>query len=123
MPFWRARSTSWFSDLSLLVPHAKAGTLRLLAVAGRSEPPWRPSPDGRRAGNRRIFDRSRGMESSLRPERRPNVIAKLSGALREALQSPEVQQRFEESGYETMLDTPAHVRRVHSAPTSSATRR
>ena len=35
-----------------------------------------------------------------------DVVARLSGALREALQSPEVRQRFDDAGYEPMMDTP-----------------
>ena len=95
------------SDLSLLVPHAKAGTLRLLAVAGARRAAVAPEiPTVAEQGIAGFsIDAWYGI---VAPAGTPaNVIAKLSGALREALQSPEVQQRFEESGYETILDTPA----------------
>ena len=95
------------SDLSLLAPHAKAGTLRTLAVAGAKRAAAAPEvPTVAEEGIAGFsIDAWYGI---VAPAGTPtNVVAKLSNALREALQSPEVQQRFAEAGYETIVDTPA----------------
>jgi tripartite-type tricarboxylate transporter receptor subunit TctC len=94
------------SDLSILAPHAKAGTLRILAVAGAKRAAFAPDiPTVAEQGIPGF-----GIEAwygVVAPAGTPEaVVTKLSGALREALQAPEVQRKFEESGYETIVDTP-----------------
>ena len=95
------------SDLSLLAPHAKAGTLRILAMAGAKRAASAPEiPTVAEQGIPGFaIDAWYGIVAPAGTPAR--VVTKLSGALREALQSPEVQQRFEELGYETIIDTPA----------------
>jgi tripartite-type tricarboxylate transporter receptor subunit TctC len=95
------------SDLSLLAPHAKAGTLRILAVAGakRAASALEIPTVAEQGVPGFAIDAWYGI---VVPAATPaNVVTRLSVALREALQSPEVQQRFEELGYETIVDTPA----------------
>jgi tripartite-type tricarboxylate transporter receptor subunit TctC len=95
------------TDLSLLAPHAKEGTLRLLAVAGAkraSAAPQIPTVAEQGVPGYAI-DAWYGV---VAPAGTPSeVVARLSGALREALQSPDVRQRFEDAGYEAMADTPS----------------
>ena len=95
------------SDLSLLLPHAKAGTLRILAVAGAKRAVSAPEiPTVAEQGIPGFAIEA--WYGIVAPAGTPaDVVAKLAGALREALQSPEVQQKFEESGYESIVDTPA----------------
>ncbi len=101
------------TDLSLLVPHAKAGTLRILAVAGPKRVPFAPQvPTVAEQGvPGYAIDAWYGIVAPAGTP--PEIIARLSGALREALQSPEVKQRFEEFGYEPIVDTPAQFGAVH----------
>ena len=95
------------SDLSLLVPHAKAGTLRILAVAGAKRAASAPEiPTVAEQGLPGFaIDAWYGIVAPAGTP--PDAVAKLADALRETLQSSEVRQKFEESGYETIVDTPA----------------
>jgi len=95
------------TDLSQLTPHAKAGTLRILAVAGDKRIAAAPEiPTVAEQGIPGFaIDAWYGIVAPAGTP--PDIVAKLAGALREALQSPEVQQRFDELGYETIVDTPA----------------
>jgi tripartite-type tricarboxylate transporter receptor subunit TctC len=94
------------TDLSLLVPHAKAGTLRILAVASARRSAAAPDlPTVAEEGiDGYAVDAWYGL---VAPAGTPaEVVAKLSAGLSEALRSPEVRQKFDESGYEPMIDTP-----------------
>jgi tripartite-type tricarboxylate transporter receptor subunit TctC len=95
------------SDLSLLVPHAKAGTLRILAVTGEKRAASTPEiPTVAEQGIAGFaIDAWYGIVAPVGTP--PDVVTKLAGALRETLRSPEVQQKFRESGYETIVDTPS----------------
>ncbi len=95
------------SDLSLLTPHAKAGALRILAVAGGKRAASAPAiPTVAEQGIPGFaIEAWYGVVAPAGTA--PDVVAKLAGALREALQSPEVARRFDELGYETIVDTPA----------------
>ena len=95
------------SDLATLLPHARAGTLRIVAVAGGKRAAAAPGiPTVAEQGIPGFaIDAWYGIVAPAGTP--PSVVAKLAGALRETLKSPEVQQRFEESGFETILDTPA----------------
>ena len=95
------------TDLSLLTPHAKAGTLRILAVAGEKRAAAAAEiPTVAEQGIPGFaIEAWYGIVAPAGTP--PDIVAKLAGALRETLQSPDVQQRFDELGYETILDTPA----------------
>jgi tripartite-type tricarboxylate transporter receptor subunit TctC len=95
------------TDLSLLTPHAKAGTLRILAVAGEKRAASAAEiPTVAEQGIPGFaIEAWYGIVAPAGTP--PDIVAKLAGALRETLQSPDVQQRFDELGYETILDTPA----------------
>ena len=96
-----------FADLFLLTPHAKAGTLRLLAAAGArraSAAPGLPTVAEQGIPGFAIEPWSGIVAPAGTP---PEVVATLSSGLRQALQTPEVRQRFEEFGYDPIVDTPA----------------
>jgi tripartite-type tricarboxylate transporter receptor subunit TctC len=107
MPCSRARSTSWSPTCRCSRRTRKAGTLRLLAVAGAKRAAAAPEiPTVAEQGIPGFAIEA--WYGIVAPAGTPaSVVDELSTALREALQSPEVQQRFEESGYETIVDTPA----------------
>ena len=95
------------ADLSLLTSHAKAGTLRLLASAGAqraSAAPGLPTVAEQGIPGFAIEAWSGIVAPAGTP---PEVVAKLSSGLSQALLAPEVRQRFEEFGYEPIVDTPA----------------
>lgn len=95
------------TDLSLLAPHAKAGTLRLLAAAGARRAS--AAPDMPTVAEQGIagfaIEAWYGLVAPAGTP--PEVVATLSAALRQALQAPEIGRRFDELGYEPIVDTPA----------------
>jgi tripartite-type tricarboxylate transporter receptor subunit TctC len=95
------------TDLSLLTPHVKAGTLRLLAAAGArraSAVPGLPTFAEQGIPGFAIEAWYGIVALAGTP---PEIVAKLSNGLSQALQAPEVRPRFEEFGYEPIVDTPA----------------
>ncbi len=98
-----------FADLSLLAPHAKAGTLRLLAAAGARRSP--AAPDLATVAEQHIPGFAiEPWYGIVAPAGTPGeVVAKLSRALGLALQAPGVRQRFQQQGYEPFARTPAEL--------------
>jgi tripartite-type tricarboxylate transporter receptor subunit TctC len=98
-----------FADHSLLAPHAKAGTLRLLAAAGARRAP--AAPDLLTVAEQGIpgfaIEPWYGIVAPAGTP--PEVVATLSRALSLALQAPDVRQRFLHLGYEPLASTPAQL--------------
>jgi len=93
-------------DLALLVPHVKAGTLRLVAAAGAKRSAMAPDlPTAAEQGlSGLVLEPWYGL---VAPVAIPaEVRAKLVAALNQAVRSPELRQRFEQQGYEVIVDTP-----------------
>jgi tripartite-type tricarboxylate transporter receptor subunit TctC len=96
-----------FADLSLLAPHAKAGTLRLIAAAGAkraSAAPELPTVAEQGVPAFAIEPWYGVVAPAGTP---PDVLAKLAEGLHETVRTPKIAQRLEQLGYEPMLDTPA----------------
>jgi tripartite-type tricarboxylate transporter receptor subunit TctC len=95
------------SDLSLLVPHAKAGTLRILAVTGAKRAA--SAPEIQTVAEQGIPGFAiEAWYGIVAPAGTPaDIVTKLANALRDASRSLEVQQKFEDSGFEAIVDTPA----------------
>ena len=96
-----------FADLALLAPHAKAGTLRLLAVAGarRSSAAPELATVAQLAIPGFAVEPWYGIVAPAGTP--PDVVATLGHALGLALQTPGVQQRFMQQGYEPLPLTAA----------------
>ena len=93
-------------DLALLVQHAKAGTLRLLAAAGAKRPSMAADlPTAAERGlPELVLEPWYGV---VAPAGIPvEVREKLAAALNQAVRNPELRQRFEQQGYEVIVDTP-----------------
>ncbi len=95
-----------FADLSLLTPHAKAGTLRLIAAAGArraSVAPELPTVAEQGLPGFAIEPWYGVVVPAGTP---PDIVAKLAGGLHEVIRAPEIGRRFAQLGYEPMIDTP-----------------
>jgi tripartite-type tricarboxylate transporter receptor subunit TctC len=93
-------------DLALLLPHVKAGTLRLVAAAGAKRSAMAPDlPTATEQGlSGLVLEPWYGLVAPVAIA--AEVRAKLVAALNQAVRSPELRQRFEQQGYELIVDTP-----------------
>ena len=95
------------ADYAAVAPHAKAGKLRLLAVAGEKRSASAPAlPTIAESGVKGYaVDAWFGL---VAPGGVPkDLVAKLNATTVNALKAPDVKQRFSELGYEAIGDTPA----------------
>ena len=94
------------ADYAAVVPHAKAGKLRLIAVAGAKRMVAAPElPTIAESGVKGYaVDAWFGLGAPAGVPK--DVAAKLSAATVNALKSPDVRQRLNELGYEIIGDTP-----------------
>lgn len=98
-----------YADLSLLAPHERDGSLRIIAVAGPERSP--AAPDAAT-----MAEQGYG-EWSIEPWHGlfvpagtpPHIVARLAGALRATLRTKEVRSRFEAAGYVPMDSTPEEL--------------
>jgi tripartite-type tricarboxylate transporter receptor subunit TctC len=95
-----------FADYAAVAPHAKAGKLRILAVAGAKRSAAVPSlPTVGESGVKGYaMDAWFGLVAP--PGVARDIVAKLNAASVQALKSTDVRQRFAELGYEPIGDTP-----------------
>jgi len=103
------RVSMMFADFTTAMPHVSAGTLRALALSRikrSSLYPDLPTMDesGLKGFN---LDAWAGLVAPAGTP--PDVIAKLNGALRKIIDSPEVQQKFKNVGFEGFSSTPAEL--------------
>ncbi len=94
------------ADYAAVAPHAKAGKLRLLAVAGAKRMVAAPElPTIAESGvNGYAVDAWFGLVAPAGVPK--DIAAKLNAATVAALKSTDVRQRFGELGYEAIGDTP-----------------
>jgi tripartite-type tricarboxylate transporter receptor subunit TctC len=97
-----------FADLIPALPQAQNGRLRLLAVLGSKRSPAAPKlPTMAEAGVK--MQAIEGRYGIVAPAATPrDIIAKLHDAIAIVLKSPDVQQRFDQIGFEVVGDTPEH---------------
>jgi tripartite-type tricarboxylate transporter receptor subunit TctC len=96
-----------FADLSLLAPHAKEGTLRLLGAAGAARAAAAPDLPTLAEQGLPGFAIEPWYGVVVPAGTPPEVIVKLAEGLHETLQAPDIRQRLERMGYQPMTDTPA----------------
>ena len=100
------RVSMMFADFTTAMPHVKAGTLRALAISRIKRSalyPELPTMDeeGVKGFN---LDAWAGLVAPAGTP--PAVVAKLNGALRKIIDSPEVQAKFKIIGFEGFSSTP-----------------
>jgi tripartite-type tricarboxylate transporter receptor subunit TctC len=99
------RVSMMFADFTTAMPHVKAGTLRALAVTRIKRSSLFPElPTMDEAGIKGFnLDAWAGLVAPAGTP--PEVIAKLNGALRKIIDSPEVQAKFKNVGFEGFSST------------------
>ena len=95
-----------FADYAAVLPHAKAGKLRILAVAGARRSAAAPSlPTVGESGVKGYaMDAWFGLVAPAGVAK--DIVAKLNAVSVQALKSTDVKQRFADLGYEPIGDTP-----------------
>jgi tripartite-type tricarboxylate transporter receptor subunit TctC len=95
-----------FADLSLLAPHAKAGTLRLIAAAGVRRASAAPELPTVAEQGLAAFAIEPWYGVVVPAGTPPDIVTKLAAGLHEVIRTPEIGRRLAELGYEPMVDTP-----------------
>jgi tripartite-type tricarboxylate transporter receptor subunit TctC len=103
------RVSMMFADFTTAMPHVKAGTLRALALSRIKRSalyPDLPTMDeqGVKGFN---LDAWAGLVAPAGTP--PEVVAKLNGALRKVIDSPDVQAKFKTIGFEGFSSTPQEL--------------
>jgi tripartite-type tricarboxylate transporter receptor subunit TctC len=95
-----------FPTLSAALPHVKAGSLRALAVTGVARSPLLPEVPTLREAGVRDFQFQQWL-ALLAPARTPpEIVARLNGALRQALGSAELREKFQAQAFESFITSP-----------------
>jgi tripartite-type tricarboxylate transporter receptor subunit TctC len=100
------RVSMMFADFTTAIPHVQAGTLRALAVTRIHRSSLFPDlPTMDEAGIKGFnLDAWAGLVAPAGTP--PEIVAKLNSALRKIIDSPEVQARFKNVGFEGFSSTP-----------------
>src|SRR5579863_9928064 len=100
------RVSMMFADFTTAIPHVKAGTLRALAVTRIKRSSLFPQlPTMDEAGIKGFnIDAWAGLVAPAGTP--PEIVAKLNGALRKIIDSPDVQAKFKNVGFEGFSSTP-----------------
>ena len=117
------RVSMMFADFTTAMPHVAAGTLRALAVSRIKRSSLFPDlPTMDESGFKGFnLDAWAGL---VAPSGTPqSVIDKLNPVLRKIIDSPDVQKKFKNVGFEGFSSTPAGARRLHEGRSSASGRR
>ncbi len=100
------RVSMMFADFTTAIPHVQAGTLRALAVTRIKRSSLFPElPTMDEAGIKGFnIDAWAGLVAPAGTP--PEIVTKLNGALRKIIDSPDVQQKFKNVGFEGFSSTP-----------------
>jgi len=103
------RVSMMFADFTTAMPHVQAGTLRPLAISRIKRSKLYPDlPTMDEAGVKGFnLDAWAGLVAPAGTP--PDVVAKLNGALRKVIDSPEVQAKFKNIGFEGFSSTPEEL--------------
>jgi tripartite-type tricarboxylate transporter receptor subunit TctC len=103
------RVSMMFADFTSVMPHVTAGTVRPLAMSRIKRSPLFPSlPTVDEAGIKGFnLDAWAGLVAPAGTP--PEIVTKLNGALRKVIDSPEVQAKFKNVGFEGFSSTPQEL--------------
>src|SRR5512139_3197573 len=95
-----------FPTLAAALPHAKAGSLRVLAVTGVARSPLLPEVPTLREAGLKDFQFQQWL-ALLAPVGTPReIVVRLNGALSQALQSAEMREKFQAQAIESYITSP-----------------
>jgi tripartite-type tricarboxylate transporter receptor subunit TctC len=103
------RVSMMFADFTTAVPHVKAGSLRALAISRIKRSPLYPDlPTMDEAGIKGFnLDAWAGLVAPAGTS--PDIVTKLNTALRKVIDSPEVQAKFKNVGFDGFSSTPQQL--------------
>jgi tripartite-type tricarboxylate transporter receptor subunit TctC len=111
-----------FPTLSAALPHVKAGTLRALAVTDTSRSPLLPGVPTLQEAGVKDFQFTQWLALLAPAGTPPAVIARLNSALRSALGTKEVREKFEAQAFEPFLTTPEEAAKFIAAEATRLSR-
>ena len=100
-----------FPTLSAALPHAKAGTLRALAVTGTTRSSQLPEVPTLQEAGVKDFQFTQWLALLAPAGTPPAVVTRLNAALRNALNSKEVRDKFQAQAFEAFITTPEEAGR------------
>ena len=95
-----------FPTLSAVLPHAKAGTLRVLAVTGTTRASQLPDVPTMQEAGVKDFQFTQWLALLAPAGTPPAAVTRLNGALRNALNSKELKEKFQAQAFESFITTP-----------------
>ena len=95
-----------FPTLASALPHIKAGTLRALAVTGTTRSSLLPEVPTLREAGLKDFQFTQWQALLAPAGTPPAIVARLNAALRNALNTTELRDKFEASAFEAFITTP-----------------
>ena len=103
------RVSMMFADFTSVMPHVTAGTVRALAISRIKRSSLFPSlPTMDEAGIKGFnLDAWAGLVAPTGTP--PEVVSRLNGALRKVIDSPDIQAKFKNVGFEGFSSTPAEL--------------
>jgi tripartite-type tricarboxylate transporter receptor subunit TctC len=95
-----------FPTLSAALPHVKAGNLRALAVTDTKRSPLLPDVPTLQEAGVKDFQFTQWL-ALLAPAGTPkDIVGKMNGALRDALNSKDLRDKFAQQGFDAFITTP-----------------
>jgi tripartite-type tricarboxylate transporter receptor subunit TctC len=95
-----------FPTMAAALPLVKAGSLRALAVTSVARSPLLPEVPTLREAGVRDFQFQQWLALLAPAGTPPAVVARLNGALRQALESPELREKFQAQAMESYITSP-----------------
>src|SRR5688572_4377674 len=111
-----------FPTLSAALPHVKAGTLRALAVTDTSRSALLPGVPTLQEAGVKDFQFTQWLALLAPAGTPPAVIVRLNSALRSALGTKEVREKFEAQAFEPFLTTPEEAAKFIAAEATRLSR-
>jgi tripartite-type tricarboxylate transporter receptor subunit TctC len=95
-----------FPTMSAALPHVRAGTLRALAVTGTARSALLPEVPTLQEAGVKDFQFTQWLAMLAPAGTPPAVVARLNSALRNALNTKELREKFEAGAFEAFITTP-----------------
>ncbi len=95
-----------FPTLSAALPHVKSGALRALAVTGTRRSPQLPDVPTMQEAGVKDFQFTQWLALLVPAKTPPAIVNRLNAALKNALNTPEVKEKFQAQAFESFITTP-----------------
>ena len=95
-----------FPTLAAAVPHARAGTLRALAVTSVQRSPLLPEVPTLQEAGLKGFQFTQWQALLAPAKTPPAIVARVNAALNEVLKSKEITEKFQAQAFESFITTP-----------------